>query len=125
VGDWLGCIQIVSGRLVGMHTDSKWESDSLYLTLLLCLSTMLWKHLDVCKSLYVLGHCISCRPIVSSTFQLFCPRDCHHFTLARKLNGCRVGLDRVVLKEHPGCAGNAAVVFTCSQLHYFVPQSLY
>jgi hypothetical protein len=29
-----------------MHTDSKWEVGSLYVKLLLCISTMLWRHLD-------------------------------------------------------------------------------
>lgn len=28
-----------------MHTDSKWDIGSLYVKLLLCLSTVLWRHL--------------------------------------------------------------------------------
>ena len=54
-----------------------------------------------CKSLHIFGHSISCRPIVSHTLQLFCPRKCQLVTLARKLDGCRVVLDRVVMKECP------------------------
>jgi len=54
-----------------------------------------------CKSLHILGHRISCRPIFSCTVQLFCPRECQHVTLARKMDGYRVVLGRVVMKERP------------------------
>lgn len=29
-----------------MHTDSKWEMGHLYVKLLLCLKTMVWRHVD-------------------------------------------------------------------------------
>jgi len=49
--------------------------------------------------LHILGHSLSCRPIVSHTLQLFSPRECQLVTLARKMDGCRVVLERVVMKE--------------------------
>jgi len=88
-----------------MHTDSEWDIG-------ICKIAPVFKYQAVeafrwcgCKSLHILGHSISCRPIVSHTLHLFCPRECQHVTLARKLDGCRVVLDRVVMKERLAVLG--------------------
>jgi len=92
----LGCIEVVSGTLVFLiHKIApvpKYQA----------VKAFRWCGY---KSLHILGHSISCRPVFIGTLQLFCPRECQHVTLARKLNGCRVILERVVMKERPAVLG--------------------
>lgn len=89
-----------------MHAASKWEIVHLYVKLFLCLNTMVWRHkLCGCKSLHIFGHSIAWSWIVSPTPLLPCPMKCYHFTSDRKLNGCRVSLDTVMMRKHSAVLG--------------------
>jgi hypothetical protein len=86
-----------------MHTGSKWDIGSLYAKLLLCLNTMLWRHLrgvdvNLCTFLATAFHV---GQFSAALFSYSVPGNVNMSHWLVKLDGYRVVLGRVVMKERP------------------------